>query len=98
MATKANEPDDTTMTTADPADLFALDGDERWLLAVDGWAPEREPGVEGALALVNGYLGTRAAVEEGSGASAPATFLNGVFDATPLAAAEAAATPERPDG
>ena len=49
--------------------------------------------MEGALALVNGYLGTRAAVEEGSGVSTPATFLNGVFDATPLAAAEAAATP-----
>jgi trehalose/maltose hydrolase-like predicted phosphorylase len=94
MTTKANEPDDTT--AADPADLFALDGDGRWLLAVDGWAPEREPGVEGALALVNGYLGTRAAVEEGSGVSTPATFLNGVFDATPLAAAEAAATPDRP--
>jgi trehalose/maltose hydrolase-like predicted phosphorylase len=91
----ANEPDDTSMT-ADPADLFALDGDGRWLLAVDGWAPEREPGIEGALALVNGYLGTRAAVEEGSGVSAPATLLNGVFDATPMAAAEAAATPERP--
>jgi trehalose/maltose hydrolase-like predicted phosphorylase len=94
MTTKAKQPDDTT--TADPADLFALDGDGRWLLAVEGWAPEREPGIEGALALVNGYLGTRAAVEEGSGASAPATFLNGVFDATPLAAASAAATPERP--
>jgi kojibiose phosphorylase len=77
------------------ADLFADDRDPRWLLAVDGWAPQREPGIEGALALVNGYLGTRAAVEEGSGASAPATFLNGVFDAASQPAAQAAATPER---
>jgi trehalose/maltose hydrolase-like predicted phosphorylase len=87
-----NRQDDATAA----AEEFALDGDGRWLLAVDGWAPDREPGVEGALALVNGYLGTRAAVEEGSGASTPATFLNGVFDATPLAAAEAAASPDRP--
>ena len=84
------------VTAAGPADPFALDTDGRWLLEVEGWAPSREPAIEGALALVNGYLGTRAAVEEGSGASTPATFLNGVFDATSLAAAEAAATPERP--
>jgi kojibiose phosphorylase len=80
----------------DPRDDFALDTDGRWLLTVEGWEPGHEAAVEGALALVNGYLGTRAAVEEGSGASAPATLLNGVFDATTLAAAEAAATPERP--
>jgi trehalose/maltose hydrolase-like predicted phosphorylase len=76
-------------------DEFAVDPDPRWLLVVDGWAPAREPGIEGALALVNGYLGTRAAVEEGSGASTPATFLNGVFDTATQAAAQAAATPER---
>jgi trehalose/maltose hydrolase-like predicted phosphorylase len=80
----------------DTRDDFTLDTDGRWLLTVEGWAPGREAAVEGALALVNGYLGTRAAVEEGSGASAPATLLNGVFDATPLAAAEAAATGDRP--
>jgi len=80
---------------AEGAELFALDQDPRWLLVADGWAPAREPGIEGALALVNGYLGTRAAVEEGSGASTPATFLNGVFDTATQAAAQAAATPER---
>jgi kojibiose phosphorylase len=77
------------------ADVFALGADPRWLLVVDGWAPAREPGIEGAFALVNGYLGTRAAVEEGSGASTPATFLNGVFDTATQAVAQAAATPER---
>jgi kojibiose phosphorylase len=76
-------------------DEFAVDPDPRWLLVADGWAPAREQGIEGALALVNGYLGTRAAVEEGSGASTPATFLNGVFDTATQAAAQAAATPER---
>ena len=76
-------------------DEFAVDADPRWLLVVDGWAPAREPAIEGALALVNGYLGTRAAVEEGSGASTPATLLNGVFDTATEAAAQAAATPER---
>src|SRR5919201_813298 len=75
--------------------LFDLDPDPRWLLAVDGWAARREPAVEGALAVVNGYLGTRAAVEEGSAASSPATFLAGVFDTATKAAAQAAATPER---
>jgi trehalose/maltose hydrolase-like predicted phosphorylase len=83
------------VTSPERADVFALEGDPRWLLVVDGWAPAREPGIEGALALVNGYLGVRAAVEEGSAASTPATFLNGVFDAASQAVAQAAATPER---
>ena len=67
MTTKAKQPDDTT--TADPADLFALDGDGRWLLAVEGWAPERElPGTDEAarshLALPMGTGLTRDDVEE----------------------------------
>jgi len=70
---------------AEGADLFAVDADPRWLLVADGWVPAREPGIEAALALVNGYLGTRAAVEEGSG----------VFDTATQAAAQATATPER---
>jgi trehalose/maltose hydrolase-like predicted phosphorylase len=71
------------------------EADPRWLLVADGWAAEREPAVEGAFALVNGYLGTRAAVEEGSAASPPATFLAGVFDTPTQAVAQAAATPDR---
>ena len=74
--------------------LFDLDADPRWLLVVDGWAAKREPAIEGALALVNGYLGTRAAVEEGSDASAPATFVAGVFDTATQASVQAAATPD----
>jgi trehalose/maltose hydrolase-like predicted phosphorylase len=83
------------VTPPDRVDVFAVAADPRWLLVADGWVPAREPGIEGALALVNGYLGTRAAVEEGSGVSTPATFLNGVFDAASEAAAQVAATPER---
>jgi trehalose/maltose hydrolase-like predicted phosphorylase len=83
-----------TAPTEQP-DLFAVEADPSWQLVVDGWVPGREPGIEGALALVNGYLGSRAAVEEGSSVSTPATFLNGVFDAASQEAAQAAATPER---
>ena len=83
--------------TAPPerTDLFAVDADPRWSLRVDGWTSTPEPGIEGAFALVNGYVGTRAAVEEGSAVSTPATFLNGVFDAASHAATQAATTPDR---
>jgi trehalose/maltose hydrolase-like predicted phosphorylase len=83
--------------TAPPerTDPFAVDADPRWSLRVDGWTSTAEPGIEGALALVNGYAGTRAALEEGSAVSTPATFLNGVFDAASHAAAQAAITPDR---
>jgi len=61
--------------------VFRLDTDARWLFTTDGWEPGREPGIESVCALVNGYCGVRAAVEEGNTASNPATFVNGVFDA-----------------
>ena len=53
------------------ASLFEVTEDPRWLLVADGWSAQTEPAVEGAFALVNGYLGTRCAVEEGSAVSAP---------------------------
>ena len=68
--------------------------DPRWILTADGWVPEREPGIEAVFALVNGYLGTRSAVEEGSDVSDPATFVNGVFDTVTEEVVQAAATPE----
>jgi kojibiose phosphorylase len=92
------------MHTDDPAvgvaaapaadDPFVPDPDPRWRMEVDGWAPTHEAAVEGALALVNGYLGTRAAVEEGSPASTAATFLGGVFETATEAVAQVASTPE----
>jgi len=76
------------------SDIWALDADDRWSMTIDGWDAKREPAVEAVLALVNGYLGTRAALEEGSEASTPATFLNGVFDAATEQVAQAGATPD----
>jgi trehalose/maltose hydrolase-like predicted phosphorylase len=75
-------------------DVFATELDRRWALIAEGWDPKREPGIEAVFALVNGYLGTRAAVEEGSDASDPATFVNGVFDTATEEVTQAAATPE----
>ena len=63
-------------------------------MIVEGWDPRREPGIEAVFALVNGYLGTRAAVEEGSDASNPATFISGVFDSVTEEVVQSAATPE----
>src|SRR5439155_20226775 len=50
-----------------------------------GFDPVLEPPTEAVVALVNGYQGTRAAVEEGSPMSRPAIFIAGVFN-----------TPDRP--
>jgi trehalose/maltose hydrolase-like predicted phosphorylase len=82
------------MATRAEQDVFAMDLDPRWVMTAWGWVPRREPGIEAVFALVNGYLGTRAAVEEGSDASNPATLVNGVFDAATEEVVQAAATPE----
>ena len=63
---------------------FVLTADPRWLLTFEGFDPEREPQIEAVCALVNGYQGTRAALEEGYPTSRPATFIAGVFN-TPAA-------------
>jgi trehalose/maltose hydrolase-like predicted phosphorylase len=83
----------STGEASGPGSLFDLTEDPRWLLVTDGWSARTEPAVEGTFALVNGYLGTRGAVEEGSAVSTPATFLNGVFDTATMASAQAASTP-----
>jgi len=54
--------------------------DPRWLLEVDGFDAALEPTIEAVCALVNGYGGTRAAIEEGSSVSRPATFIAGVYN------------------
>lgn len=58
--------------------------DPRWLLEFSGFDPAVEAPVEAVCALVNGYQGTRAAVEEGHPAARPATFIAGIFN-TPAA-------------
>ena len=75
-------------------DVFAMECDPRWVMTADGWVPRREPGIEAVFALVNGYLDTRAALEEGSAASYPATFINGVFDTVTEEVVQVTATPE----
>jgi trehalose/maltose hydrolase-like predicted phosphorylase len=83
----------STGEASGPGSLFEVTEDPRWLLVTDDWSALTEPAVEGAFALVNGYLGARGAVEEGSAVSTPATFLNGVFDTATVASAQAASTP-----
>jgi trehalose/maltose hydrolase-like predicted phosphorylase len=73
------------MTDHNPVAAFAPSGDSRWTLEVEGFNPALEPTIEAVFALVNGYLGTRAAFEEGGPTSRPQTFIAGVFN-----------TPERP--
>lgn len=76
--------------TSDP---FRLSGPS-WLLEFEGWDPGREAAIEAICALVNGYCGVRAAVEEGSASSRPGTYLNGVFDAAHDMSSQASATPD----
>jgi len=75
---------------------FVLTADPRWLLTFEGFDAEREPQVEAVCALVNGYQGTRAALEEGHPAARPATFIAGVFNTpeAPQAAELEAPIPE----
>ena len=56
-----------------------LSGEEAWLYRVEGFDPFREREVETWLTCANGETGTRGALEEGSAASTPATFVAGVF-------------------
>jgi trehalose/maltose hydrolase-like predicted phosphorylase len=48
-------------------------------LRASGLDPDREPGLEGAFTVGNGWAGTRGAVEEGGARAAPRTYLAGVF-------------------
>jgi kojibiose phosphorylase len=68
------------MNTARPHLVFSPNADARWLLEYDGFDPLLEPSIEAVFALVNGYGGTRAALEEGSPVSRPSAFVAGVFN------------------
>jgi len=65
---------------AEHATLFPQLSDTSWLLEIEGFDPALEPTIEAVCALVNGYGGTRAAVEEGSAVSRPGTFIAGIFN------------------
>src|SRR5262245_29960164 len=65
--------------TADTS-KFSLAADSRWMIEVGGFDPGLEPTIEAVLALINGYGGTRAALEEGHPVAQPATFIAGIFN------------------
>src|SRR5690348_2156036 len=60
--------------------IFPQLSESSWLLEIDGFDSALEPTIEAVCALVNGYSGTRAAIEEGSSVARPATFIAGVFN------------------
>ncbi len=65
-----------------------------WCVAEDAFDSAGVGHAETLYALSNGYLGVRAAPEEGRPAVAPATFIAGVFDAAPGAVPELVVAPD----
>lgn len=57
--------------------------DPAWIIVEDGFVLTREHEIESLFAIGNGFVGTRGSLAEGSGLSAPATFVAGVFDNKP---------------
>lgn len=53
--------------------------DSGWLIVEEGFTLVREHEIESVLAIANGYVGTRASLEEGSRLSRPGTFVAGVY-------------------
>jgi kojibiose phosphorylase len=58
---------------------LAPSSDLGWLLVEEGFTLVREHEIESIFAVANGYIGTRASLEEGSRLSKPATFAAGVY-------------------
>ncbi|MCL4474409.1 MAG: hypothetical protein M1455_10835, partial [Actinobacteria bacterium] len=59
---------------------LALTTDESFLLIEDGFNPFREREIESLASVSNGYLGTRASLEEQGPASGAATLIAGIYD------------------
>jgi trehalose/maltose hydrolase-like predicted phosphorylase len=57
--------------------------DPSWLLVEEGVDQAREHEIESIFAVANGYVGTRASLEEGSTFSNPGTFAAGVYARDP---------------
>ena len=53
--------------------------DPGWLLVEEGFTLVREHEIESIFAVANGYIGTRASLEEGSRLSQPDTFAAGIY-------------------
>jgi trehalose/maltose hydrolase-like predicted phosphorylase len=58
---------------------LAPSGDLGWLLVEEGFTLVREHEIESIFAVANGYIGTRASLEEGSRLSQPTTFAAGIY-------------------
>jgi trehalose/maltose hydrolase-like predicted phosphorylase len=58
---------------------LAPSSDPGWLLVEEGGALFHEHEIESIFAIANGFIGTRASLEEGSKLSRPATFAAGVY-------------------
>ena len=58
---------------------LAPSGDPGWLLVEEGFTLVREHEIESIFAVANGYIGTRASLEEGSRLSQPTTFAAGIY-------------------
>ncbi len=67
--------------------------DPHWLIFERGWNPELQLVSEVQLALGNGYIGSRAILEEIPPQCEPGTFFAGVYDKTAARATEIINTP-----
>jgi alpha,alpha-trehalose phosphorylase len=70
-----------------PEHLFPPD---EWRIVEARWTPEFSERVETAFALSNGYVGVRAAPDEGKPSLDPGTFINGFHETWPIIHAEEA--------
>ncbi|MBI3915365.1 MAG: glycoside hydrolase family 65 protein [Chloroflexi bacterium] len=67
--------------------------DDNWLITETTFDPQQLHRQETVFTIGNGYLGTRGAFEEGLPEARPATLVNGVYDAVPVAFTELANAP-----
>jgi trehalose/maltose hydrolase-like predicted phosphorylase len=58
---------------------LAASNDPSWLLVEEGGTFCREHEIESIFAIANGFIGTRASLEEGSQRARPATFAAGIY-------------------
>jgi kojibiose phosphorylase len=65
-----------------------------WTISQESFDPRHLHHIETIFTIGNGYLSTRGAFEEGYPGDRRATFVHGVFDATPVAFTELANAPD----
>ena len=58
---------------------LTVSNDPGWLLVEEAGTLRRESEIESIFSIANGFVGTRASLEEGSTLSRPATFAAGVY-------------------